>query len=100
MADITLGELVESVYALGQEIKTFEKKYGLTSEDFYELFQQGLLDDGEYEKTEEFCRWAGLYEIRLSRERQFQRLSHKTLDQLKQTSGEFVRLAPQSQLEV
>jgi len=98
MADITLGELVESIYALGQEIKTFEKKYGLTSEDFYELFQQGLLDDGEYEETEEFCQWAGLYEIQLRRERQFKELSHRTLEQLKRTPGGLVRLAPNPQL--
>lgn len=97
MADLTLNELVESIYALGQEIKSFEKKYGLTSEDFYGLFQQGLLDNGEYEETEEFCQWAGLYETRLSREQQFQRLSRRALEQLKRTSGESVRLMPRLQ---
>ena len=96
MTDITLGELVESIYALGQETKIFEKKYGLTSEDFYDLFRRGLLDDGEYKETEEFCRWAGLYEIRCRRERQFQELSRKTLEQLK-SSGEFIQLSPRLQ---
>ena len=68
---MTLNQIIDSIYALGQEIKRYEKKYGLTSEDFYELFCQGKLDDGEYEQTEEFCEWAGLYEIKLKRESKF-----------------------------
>ena len=97
MTELTLNELVESIYALGQEVKSFEKRYGLTSEDFYELFQQGLLDNGDYEGTEEFCQWAGLYETRLSREQQFQQLSRKALEQLKKGPGESVQLMPRPQ---
>jgi hypothetical protein len=45
-------------------LQAFEKKYGLASADFYELFSQGVLDDGEFEQTRDFCEWAGFYEIK------------------------------------
>lgn len=44
----------------------FERRYWLSSADFYELYQQGLLDDGEH--AEDFAMWAGFYRIRLDRE--------------------------------
>ncbi len=79
---MTQDELLESLYALTGEIKVYEKKYGIASEDFYQLFRQGKLDDGEYEQTEEYCDWAGLYEIKLKRERQFRELSRQTIAHL------------------
>ena len=41
--------------------------------DFYELYSQGLLDDGEH--TEDFTLWAAFYEIKLDREQDLQRFS-------------------------
>jgi len=41
--------------------------------DFYELYSQGLLDDGEH--TEDFTLWAAFYEIKLDREQDLQQLS-------------------------
>ncbi len=77
MVKMTLQELIESIYALNNELKKFEAKYGVASPDFYDLFLQGRLDDGEYEDTEEFCMWAGIYETRLDQEQQFRRLSQE-----------------------
>lgn len=96
---MTLNELIESIYALGQEIKKYEKKYGITSEDFYELFSQGKLDDGEYEETEAFCEWAGLYEIKLKREKKFRELSQRTVSQLVSSNeGKGFQLSPRPEL--
>lgn len=95
---MTLSELIESIYALGREIKQYEKKYGLASPDFYELFCQGKLDDGEYEQTEEFCDWAGLYEIKLKREKQFRQLSRQAFSRLVTANeGRTFLLLPQAE---
>jgi len=91
-----LEEIIESIYALGEEIKRFEKKYGLTSEDFYELFREGKLDEGSYEETEEFTQWAGLYEIKLKRERQFREQSRRLLANLQQRGDEIIHLVPRA----
>jgi len=95
---MTLSELIESIYALNREIKKFEKKYGLTSADFYELFREGKLDDGDYEQTEEFCEWAGLYEIKLKREQKFRELSRQAVSRMLAASkGYALHLSPLKQ---
>ena len=43
----------------------FEQRYRISSPDFYELYQQGLLGDGEH--MEDFALWAGFYQIKLDR---------------------------------
>jgi hypothetical protein len=96
---MTLAELIESSYALAEQIKQYEKKYGITSADFYQLFIQGKLDDGEYEQTEEYCEWAGLYEIKLKREQQFRELSQQAVSRLvAENEGQSIQLAPLGEL--
>ncbi len=65
---MTLYELIEDLHALRARTQAFERKYGVTSQDFYELYQQGLLDDEGFEQSTEFVRWASAYEIKLERE--------------------------------
>jgi hypothetical protein len=63
-----LSQLIDSIYQINAHLQEFEKKYGLASADFYDLFSQGTLDDGEFERTQDFCEWAGFYEIKRQRE--------------------------------
>ena len=65
---MTLYELIEDLHALRARTQAYERKYGVTSQDFYELYQQGLLDDEGFEQSTEFVRWASAYEIKLERE--------------------------------
>lgn len=58
----------------------FERRYWLSSADFYELYQQGLLDDGEH--AEDFAMWAGFHQIKLDREIALQKLSQERLQRL------------------
>ena len=58
-----------------------ERRYWLSSADFYEMYNQGLLDDGEH--TEDFALWAGFYEIKLDREQDLHRLSQARMQQLR-----------------
>lgn len=93
---LSIPELLDSILALTQELYSYERAYTLASEDFYTLFSQGKLDDGEPEQTEEFCLWAGLYETKLAREQALRQASNKTVQRLLRTaeSGK-LHLSPQ-----
>jgi hypothetical protein len=65
---MTLYELIQDMHALQARTQAYERKYGVTSQDFYELYQQGLLDDEGFEQTTEFVRWASAYEMLRERE--------------------------------
>jgi len=83
-----LSDILDDIYTMESVIKKYEKKYGITSRAFYELYRAGKLDDGGFEQTREFCDWAGAYEIKLEREREFEVLSRKQLAALQSASGE------------
>ena len=75
MATITITEILDDLCAADEVTRRFEGRYWLSSADFYELYTQGLLDDGEH--TEDFALWAGFYEIKLDRENALEQLSRE-----------------------
>lgn len=62
----TLDSLLNDLRFAEQSLRQFEGRYQLSSEIFYELFCQGLLDDGQH--LEEFAEWAGHYKLKMKRE--------------------------------
>jgi len=91
-----LQDIIQDLHALEERIRAYERKYGITSRDFYELYQAGLLDDDGFEKTQEFTRWAGAYEMKLEREAAFERLSQERVSRLRrQVSDQPIQLTPQ-----
>ena len=65
---LTLRELIQDLHALEARMRSYERKYGITSADFYQLYQQGILDDEGFEQSTEFTRWASSYTLKLKRE--------------------------------
>jgi hypothetical protein len=53
-----ISELQKGILNLRLDLKEFEQKYQMTSEDFQERFSQGLLGDDV-----DFMVWSGLYEM-------------------------------------
>jgi len=91
-----LHDIIQDLHALEERIRAYERKYGITSRDFYELYQAGLLDDEGFEKTQEFTRWASAYEMKLEREGAFERLSQEHVSRLRsRTPNQPIRLVPQ-----
>jgi hypothetical protein len=91
-----LQDIVQDLHALEERLRAYERKYGITSSDFYELYQAGLLDDDGFEKTQEFTRWASAYEIKLERESAFERLSRERVAMLRrQMPDRPIQLVPQ-----
>ena len=89
MATITLSDIVDDLRAADQAIRRFEQRYWLSSAVFYELYSQGLLDDGSH--LEDFAEWAGPY--KLKREAALERFSRQRVEQLRhQSAGEVIEL--------
>jgi len=52
------SQLKKRIINIQLDLKTFEKKYGLSSNDFYQKFKSG-----EYGDDEDYIIWAGIYEM-------------------------------------
>ena len=66
MAVIALGDILDDLRAADQSLRKFEQRYWINSAHFYDLYSQGLLDNGEH--SEDFSEWAGYYKLKLKRE--------------------------------
>ena len=86
METATITEIMDDLRAADEHTRRFERRYWLSSADFYELYSQGLLDDGEH--TEDFALWAAFWEVKQDREKALQALSQKRLNQLRAESDQ------------
>lgn len=94
MSEITIGEILDDLRVAEEVLRKFERRYWITSEQFYELYNQGLLDIGEH--SEDFSEWAGFYKLKMRREAAFRKLSQKRIEQMKvSTPGGVIVLEPQ-----
>ncbi len=94
MATITLSDILDDLRAADQVLRKFEQRYWISSADFYELYSQGLLDDGQH--REDFSEWAGYYKLKLKREAALEQLSRQRLERLRsQATGGVVDLLPE-----
>jgi hypothetical protein len=91
---LTLAEIIQDLHALESRLRAYERKYGITSADFHDLYQQGLLDDEGFEQSTEFARWASAYELKLKREAAFGSASRRFVDNMKKAAEPSLRLAP------
>jgi hypothetical protein len=94
MATLTLGDILDDLQAAEAGLRKFERRYWMSSIHFYELYSQGLLDDGSH--LEDFAEWAGHYKLKLKRETALEQLSRQRLEQLQhQAGGGLIELTPQ-----
>ena len=94
MGKISISEILDDLRVAGEVLRKFERRYWVTSEQFYELYNQGLLDNGEH--GEDFSEWAGFCKLKERREEAFKRLSQMRLGRIKksESKGE-ISLEPQ-----
>ncbi len=52
------SQLKKGIINIQFDLKNFEKKYGLSSNDFYQKFKSG-----EFGDDEDYIIWAGIYEM-------------------------------------
>lgn len=66
-----LEEILQDIHALEQDLQTYERKYGVLSETFYESYMNGEEPDDDA-WVMDWSAWAGTYEIWLRRHEQYQ----------------------------
>lgn len=59
MLDYKIQQYDQDIAALEEDLREFEKKYAMTSADFFAKFQKGGLSD-----ETDFIEWAALYQMR------------------------------------
>lgn len=68
---MTLDGILQDIHALEQDLQTYERKYGVLSETFYESYMEGEEPDDDA-WVMDWSAWAGTYEIWLRRREQYQ----------------------------
>ena len=94
MAEVTVSKIIDDLRVAEEVLRKFERRYWITSEQFYNLYSQGVLDSGEH--AEDFSEWAGFYKLRLRREAAFRKIGQNRLQRMKAlTRPGIIRLDPQ-----
>jgi hypothetical protein len=68
-AAMTLEDVVQDIHALEEDLRKYERKYGVLSETFYEPYSRGEEPDDE-SWVKDWADWAGAYQIWLRRRAQ------------------------------
>ncbi len=94
MNTLSLTDILDDLRAAEEGLHKFERRYWISSDDFYALYSQGTLDDGG-ENASDFSEWAGHYKLKQKRESALAQISKQRLDQLRQERNqEPIRLLP------
>jgi len=92
---MTLVEIIQDIHALDKKLQEYEEKYGLLSEDFYELYISGALRDEKVDEIDEYGSWAAFYKMRQRRKRKYDELKEGVLRTLQASAeGDRVILTP------
>ena len=67
--DYHIKKLKREIAQMQEDLEVYEKLYNKKSEDFYNEFEQGKLED-----SEDFVLWAGIYEMQLNCKQKLQKL--------------------------
>jgi hypothetical protein len=93
MMTLTLSDILDDLRAAEEGLHKFERRYWISSQDFYDLYSRGLLDDGEH--SEDFAEWAGHYKLRQKRQTALEQLSKQRLESLtRESESQIVQLTP------
>ena len=93
MTTLTLSDILDDLHAAEEGLHRFERRYWISSEQFFRLYSQGQLDDGE--NLEDFAEWAGHYKLRQKRLAALEKISDERLGRLRLEGGDRkVQLVP------
>ena len=67
---MTLDNLLQDIYALEDELRNYERKYGVLSETFYESYENGE-EPPEDAWVQDWTAWGSAYKLWLRRHEQY-----------------------------
>ena len=76
---LTLQDIIEDIHALTKDCETYERRYGILSETFYESYMNGEEPPDE-DWVLDWSAWAGAYKVLLRRREQY----HRAIDGLRE----------------
>lgn len=85
---MTLEDIILDIYALEDEMRSYERKYGVLSETFYDSYVSGE-EPPHAEWVQDWTAWASAYKVWLRRREQY----HATIQSLRiqsQTIAEMI----------
>lgn len=68
---MTLDDILQDIYALEDEMRTYERKYGVLSETFYQSYVRGE-EPPDDAWVRDWTAWASAYKVWLRRREQYQ----------------------------
>ena len=68
---MTLDDILQDIYALEDEMRTYERKYGVLSETFYKSYTSGE-EPPDDAWVRDWTAWASAYKVWLRRREQYQ----------------------------
>jgi len=68
---MTLEDILQDIYALEDEMRAYERKYGVLSETFFQAYSQGE-EPPEEAWVRDWTAWASAYQLWLKRREQYQ----------------------------
>src|SRR6266480_5746910 len=68
---MTLDDVLQDIYALQDEMRAYERKYGVLSETFYESYRAGE-EPPEQAWIRDWTAWSSAYQLWLRRHEQYQ----------------------------
>ena len=93
MNTLSLTDILDDLRLAEEGLHEFERRYWISSDDFFALYSQGALDSGE--NAADLAEWAGHYKLKQKRESALAQLSKQRLEQLRQDQEQpLVRLLP------
>ncbi len=69
---MTLDDILLDIYALEDEMRAYERKYGVLSDTFYEAYRNGE-EPPDDAWVQDWTAWASAYKIWLHRREQYQK---------------------------
>ncbi len=65
-----LQDVIDDIHALYEDLRVYERKYGILSETFYELYTSGTEPDND-DWVLDWSDWAGAYKLLIRRQEQY-----------------------------
>lgn len=84
---MVLQDVIDDIHALYKDLKVYERKYGILSETFYELYLNGAEPDND-DFVLDWSDWAGAYKLLIRRQEQYRH----TVQSLKEQPSSLISL--------
>jgi hypothetical protein len=81
---------LDDLLELANDLHQYELQYGLTSEEFYQGYQAGMLND----ELQHCMRWASIYRMFVKTKRQLENALMRTAIRVDDVAAELEKVAP------